>query len=122
MTHSASTARHRLTVLPGASLLARLRGAARLRRTASLLACAAVLGWVLLSATHFHEAESGSGSRGDHAACVLCLAVPTGATPPHYAVVGVVPVQAGALLPSAALPAPDSPPPSSYRSRAPPAA
>lgn len=112
---------HRIPASGGASLLAWLRAAAHLRRTAAMAACAAVLAWTLLSATHFHADELDAGSRGEHAACVLCLAVPTGATPPQYAVVDVAPVAAGTFLPSAALPAPSAPPPASYRSRAPPA-
>lgn len=107
---------------PHSAVLQTFALARRLRRGVALLVCLAVVSWTLLSATHSHDHDDG-GSRGHAAAeCVLCLAVPTGAAPPQQsafvAQAPLVGVAAGSAPP--AVPAEE--PPSSYRSRAPPAA
>lgn len=96
--------------------------AARLRRGVALLACLGVLGWALLSATHWHEpADSTSGKHGA-AECVLCLGTATAATPPAHAILRLLPPAAAVRVAEAALRAPLTAAPSSYQSRAPPAA
>ncbi len=103
-------------------MLSALASAARLRRGIALLACIGVLGWTLLSATHWHDhAEAGSGQHSV-ADCVLCLGSPAGAAPPALSMPGLAPPQHGAPIAGAAPSARVSPAPSAYRSRAPPAA
>lgn len=102
--------------------LAALVKAARLRRGIALLACVGVLGWALLSATHWHEPSDLTSGQHGAAECVLCLGSATAATPPELAIVHLLPpsaaVPAAVAAPRAALVAA----PSSYQSRAPPAA
>lgn len=102
------------------ALLSTLAGAKRLRRGVALLACMAIISWTLLSATHSHDHDD-AGTRGHATAdCVLCLGMPTGATPPQYSIFRALQLQAGATL------LPESPvalvagAPSAYLSRGPP--
>lgn len=110
------------TAAAPAVMLRAFSTARRLRRGVALLACLAVVSWTLLAATHWHDHDD--AGTGGHAAaeCVLCLGVPTGAAPPQHSIFVALATQAGAAS-SAAPPAiPAEEPPSSYRSRAPPAA
>jgi len=103
-------------------LLSTLAGARRLRRGVALLACVGVLGWALLSATHWHDHDERAPGQHSVTECVLCLGSATGATPPALAILRLQPplrvTPVAALVPRALA----SPPPSSYQSRAPPAA
>jgi hypothetical protein len=96
-------------------------GAWRLRRGLVLLACVFVLGWTLLSATHWHGSRD-AASRGEGAACALCLAMPTGAAPPQQHVLHAPPPVAVWARALPAPPAPATGSASAYQSRAPPAA
>lgn len=103
-------------------LLSALASAKRLRRGAALLACIGVLGWTLLSATHWHDlADTGSSQHGA-AECVLCLGTATGATPPEHSLLHLLPPPVAMLVADTAPRAPVCAALSSYQSRAPPAA
>lgn len=54
----------------------------RLRRAVVLVACAAMLGWSMLAATHLHAHDDDETREHGVATCVLCAATPTGAAPP----------------------------------------
>ena len=104
----------------GHTRLPALAGAKRLRRGLVLLVCAGVLGWALLSTTHWHDADS---SRQHGAAeCVLCLGMVAGAAPPGHSVLHLLPPPAALPLAEASSPAPVPAPSAAYQSRAPPAA
>lgn len=96
-------------------------GARRLRNGLALLACLGVLGWTLFSATHWHEREAAGSGHHPAAECLLCLATPSGATPPVHALLQWLPPPA-ATVASAPAPRDHASRPSSYQSRAPPAA
>ncbi len=103
-------------------MLSTLIAAKRLRRGVALLACVGVLGWALLSATHWHDPADRDAGQHGAAECVLCLGSATGATPPAHAVLRLLPPPQTTRVVAAAAPSPLSAPPSSYQSRAPPAA
>lgn len=94
----------------------------RMRRGIALLACLGVLGWALLSATHFHDPEEAGTAQHGAAECVLCLGSATGAAPPAALVLALLPPAQVAPTVQGDVPSPASATPSSYRSRAPPAA
>lgn len=92
----------------------------RMRRAVSLVACVAVLGWTLLSATHLHDHEAGAGNdRG--ADCALCLAMPAGAAPPADLVLSVAPPPTATVAAFQRIPAAAAGSVASYLSRGPPA-
>lgn len=103
-------------------MLSTLTAATRLRRGVALLACVGVLGWALLSATHWHDPADRDAGQHGAAECVLCLGSAAGATPPEQLVLRLLPPPRTMLVVASAAAAPLSPPPSSYQSRAPPTA
>lgn len=103
-------------------LLSALAGARRLRRGVALFTCLGVLGWTLLSATHWHDPADSDSTRHGAAECVLCLGTGAGAPPPAQLVLQLLPPPAISPVAFAAPRAPVSAPPSAYQSRAPPAA
>lgn len=108
-----STTRH--------ALLSALTSARRLRRGVALLACVGVLGWTLLTATHWHGEAESSRQHGV-AECVLCLGMVAGAAPPAPSLLQLLPPPVALRLPEAAPWALLSTPLPAYRSRAPPTA